>query len=420
MHDTPLVILAAGQSSRFFPLANDHHKGFCAVAGKPLISHTLENAYRAGVRTVFVVVSPQDSLIAGQLVTGLPTDFTISIVTQPMPLGMGDALLQLQPQLPQHFFVVSPYHVTSGPILKSLQKKQRATQCSCVLAGEVTAHPKRYGIIEYADDRVTRVIEKPTPSDTTSRMKISSVYLLNSEYLQALAATKQSEYNFEVALNEYVQQANVCWIENSQQLPTLKYAWQLLDLMQLLLAQQQPKRAATAVIAKTAILNEANGPVVLADHAEIRDFAKIIGPAYIGEHALIGEYSFVRQSALEYGARVGAYTEVVRSLLHPEATIHQSYLADSILGPKTTIGAGLITANKRFDRAIIEPVVKGVAVTSEKAALGLITGNEVVLGARVTSMPGTLVGSGSSIYPQQTISGTLAKHTKYKTNREDS
>ncbi|PIR61256.1 MAG: hypothetical protein COU68_00320, partial [Candidatus Pacebacteria bacterium CG10_big_fil_rev_8_21_14_0_10_45_6] len=351
MLDVPLVILAAGSSSRFFPLASNYHKGFYTVLGKSLAEHTLLSAYNAGVRTAFAIVSPHDSVAnSNQVFANLPKDFKVEVVVQPAPLGMGDALLQLQTQLPKHFFVASPYHVTCGSILQLLYKKQQATECSCVLAGEQTLHPERYGIIEYSGDKVTAVIEKPKLSETTSSMKISSVYLLSSAYLQKLSKTEQSEYNFELALNTHAKEANICWVENTQNLPTLKYAWHLLTLMQTLLSTQTAKQAPTAKIAKTAVLDESNGPIVIADNAEVRDFVKILGPAYIGENTLVGEYSFIRQSSLESGARVGAYTEVVRSLICPDATVHQSYIADSILGPKTKVGAGFITANKRFDR----------------------------------------------------------------------
>jgi len=416
MHNTPLVILAAGKSSRFFPLADTQHKGFYTIAGKSLIEHTLLSAYRAGVRTAFVVVSAQLSAIAKTTYfIHLPEDLRLTVVIQPTPLGMGDALLQLGSQLPEHFFVASPYHISCEPVLKRLYKKQQETTCSCVLAGEATEYPERYGIIEHVDDRVTQLQEKPKPGETNSNIKISSIYLLSAKYLETLASTKQSEYSFETALNTHAANEKVCWIKNDHNLPTLKYSWQLLDLMQLVLSRQKSDRTTHAAIAKTAVLDETLGSIVVADSAEIRDFVKIIGPAYIGEDVLVGEHSFIRQSSLEHNASIGAYTEVVRSLICPEATIHQSYLADSILGPKTTIGAGLVTANKRFDRKKIALTVKNRTIESGKTTLGLITGNAVTIGVQVASMPGTLIASNAVIFPNNTASGTIEKHTSTNT-----
>jgi len=121
----------------------------------------------------------------------------------------------------------------------------------------------------------------------------------------------------------------------------------------------------------------------------------------------VGDYSFVRGSSLEEGVVVGANTEVVRSILFENSSIHYGYIADSILGQKTTIGAGIITANKRFDRKNIRVKINGNTIESGLKSLGIITGHNTTIGIRVNSMPGILIGKDTTIYPGATINKNI-------------
>ncbi len=55
-----VVILAAGENSRFFPLNQTTHKGALSLLGKPLIVRTLENLEENGFEHIVIVVSKKD------------------------------------------------------------------------------------------------------------------------------------------------------------------------------------------------------------------------------------------------------------------------------------------------------------------------------------------------------------------------
>ena len=52
------VLLAAGESSRFWPLCEGYHKSLFRLMGKPLIQWTLEALERAGVKEAIIVQAP--------------------------------------------------------------------------------------------------------------------------------------------------------------------------------------------------------------------------------------------------------------------------------------------------------------------------------------------------------------------------
>jgi bifunctional UDP-N-acetylglucosamine pyrophosphorylase/glucosamine-1-phosphate N-acetyltransferase len=179
--------------------------------------------------------------------------------------------------------------------------------------------------------------------------------------------------------------------------------WNLLSLNHQLLKKINSYRDPSAEVDDTAIIDESRGAVHIGANATVHAFARIVGPCYIGRDTLVGDYSHVRNSSLEAGATVGAYSEVVRSILLPKSSIHQSYLADSILGFKSQVGAGLITANKRFDRQPVSTKIKGKMVESDVTAFGTVLGHHSKLGIGVRTMPGVLIGSQSLVYPSSTL-----------------
>lgn len=404
MHQKPFVILlAGGENSRFFPLNTGTHKGGRSIAGTSLINRCVNDLYAHNFTNIRVVVSEIDYGGKG-LSDSLEKD--VEFVLQPEPRGQADAILLGTADLDGDCIVASPYYLNAGSIAQQILEKQEKTQAECVVLASETSEPALYGMLQFNEDTLTGIIEK-SEEQTTSTTKANSFYYFNRSFLQKLATAEVSQYSLEQSLHQFAQEHVVKIVKTEERWPSLKFAWQLLEFTELILSQQTSKRHPSAKIAANAIIDETKGAVVIEEGADIRDFVTISGPAYIGKNVLIGEYSFIRGSAIEADCRVGANTEIVRSLLLPEATIHAGYCADSILGDKTTVGAGLITANLRLDGTQVHAMVSEKKRDTNKRKMGIITGENVHLGVRVTTMPGTLIGANSTIYPGLLISHTI-------------
>jgi len=50
------IILAAGKSSRFYPLANDKHKSMVRIMGKPILEYTIQGLKEAGIKEIVLIV----------------------------------------------------------------------------------------------------------------------------------------------------------------------------------------------------------------------------------------------------------------------------------------------------------------------------------------------------------------------------
>jgi UDP-N-acetylglucosamine diphosphorylase / glucose-1-phosphate thymidylyltransferase / UDP-N-acetylgalactosamine diphosphorylase / glucosamine-1-phosphate N-acetyltransferase / galactosamine-1-phosphate N-acetyltransferase len=445
----PIIILAAGESSRMFPFNLSGHKSLIKSAGSSLLFRTVEQLLNQNFSNLYLVIKASDKenpsfLEFKKQIENRFSNFELRLVYQAEALGMGDALLTVKAQYQElaqqpQFVVIGPYGLNIGDSINLLvqsikanalesRKYQETNNTSqtlvshsqtdirlnthAVLASQ-TKEPWLYGVLEFQENqtqkdsqsqrvfaKVSQIIEKPAPGQEPSNYKVQLLYLLNQSFWHILESVPAEEYSFESALNLAIKNETVLAVKTDTALPSLKYSWHLLKINKMILESAlQTKIDDKAKIAKTAVLDDSTGKIIIEANAVVGDFVKIVGPAYIGHHSHIGEYSFIRNSIIESRVSIGANTEVVRSQVFSGSSIHQSYLADSIIGKNCKIGAGFISANKRLDRKLIKTVVKGKTVLTQLDRLGCVMGNESSLGIGVKTMPGVILPPQSKILP---------------------
>jgi NDP-sugar pyrophosphorylase family protein len=402
MSKPTVVILAGGSNSRFFPLNTEVHKGALKLLGEHFIIRTLKNLAKHDFKDVIIVQSARDaeSNSLQTVVEAAQLDLNLTFATQEVAKGMGDGVLTVKEELDDQFAVIFPDLYNAGELITQMV----AQDSDCCVCTTHTDEPWLYGILEMDGNRVLSVEEKPEKGMEKSNNKLLGCYLLNRRFIEILEQLPEAEYNFEEALDQVMQEQNVQAVALDASIPSLKFPWHLFNFQEILFSQLESFTDQTAHVAPTALIDDSKGPVILEAGARVGDFAKIVGPCYIGKNCLVGDYSFVRDSSLEENSVVGAKTEVVRSIILDNATIHFGYLADSIIGPNSKIGAGLITANKRLDRKTIATMVKGVKTDTGLKALGIITGEGANLGISTNTMPGVLIGAGAQIHPGLVVS----------------
>lgn len=373
------------------------------MLGIPIFERTLRNLAAAGYENVITVLPADETLNTqlSQIAEKYQDQLNIKMVNQPEATGMGDAVLLAMPYVnTQQFLVIAPYHTEAGTLSRRLLELNN----QAAIFTAATDTPWRYGIVSINNNFATGIIEKPAKGAEPSNQKVQTIYLLDQKFLEILKATKSEPYSFEIALNQLMQQSKVGVVQLEKSLPTLKFAWHLFDFLEVFLkAETKTQISKSAKIAPTAVIDDSGGVVIIGENTKIGHCAKIVGPCYIGPDSLIGDFSLVRNSNIDHHVTVGANTEVVRSIIFENSSIHFGYLADSILGKNNKIAAGLITANKRFDRKKIKTKIKGKIVDTGRNGLGIITGDDVSTGIGVNFMPGVLIGSKQVIFPGKTV-----------------
>ena len=154
--------------------------------------------------------------------------------------------------------------------------------------------------------------------------------------------------------------------------------------------------------------------------AKVFESAYIHGPAIICKDAEIRHCAFIRGNAIVgEGAVVGNSTELKNVILFNKVQVpHYNYVGDSILGYKSHMGAGSITSNVKSDKKLV--IVKN---DTEKVETGLkkfgaMIGDEVEVGCGSILNPGTVIGKNSNIYPLSSVRKVVPANSIYKNQNE--
>lgn len=191
------------------------------------------------------------------------------------------------------------------------------------------------------------------------------------------------------------------------------YPWEVLPHIEkfiLELGKKLPKEEYNQIgedvwIHKTAKVFESayiHGPAIICKDAEIRHCAFIRGKAIVGE-----------------GAVVGNSTELKNVILFNKVQVpHYNYVGDSIIGYKSHLGAGAITSNVKSDKKLI--VIKNGKEKIETGIkkIGAMVGDNVEVGCGSVLNPGTIIGKETNIYPLSSVRGVIPDHSIYKNKNE--
>lgn len=374
------IILAAGESSRFWPL-NRKHKALLKVMGKSLIWYTLEGLRRARIKDIIIVQGPQRD-IEREL-----KDRKIKYIVQSKPEGMGNALWQAKRIIKGPFFVLNAERIDAGEIIKKIPQK------GPILVGQKTKNPQLFGIMRLGRNKVLEIVEKPKKK-APSNIKVVGVYLLEPDFFKYYQKVKKCMYDFEDALSLYMKEKEVkahILKKSEEETPSLKYPWHLFSVTKYLFDK-----------------NLGSKEVRIGKNVKIFENAVIKGPCYIGDNCIIGNNSIIREyTNLEDNVLIGANAEIVRCISQEGTHIHSGFFGDSIFGEGCRVGAGTVTANRRLDRGEIKPT----GLTS----LGAIIGQNTKIGINVSLMPGVLIGSNCLIGPASVVFENLQDNTTFYT-----
>jgi len=392
------VIIAAGESSRFWPL-NQKHKSQFKILGKSLIYWTIKELSEKDVKEIIVVSGPNSSMENELSSDARELGVTISFIVQEKPLGTGDAISKARDLIKEPFFVIWPYKVNIGGIVDKILEKQKGKPQS-VLTCQPTARPKDFGILRFEGDRVVEIYENPSSGREPSRVKVSGTYFLEPDFFDYYQSLKKHHPDdFVDALNIYLKAKDVVVISSGKEFPSLKYSWEPLGLLREMMSSGkfQGYISQKAKIGENVVIK---GTVFIGDNAVMGDNTVVTGPCFIGENCKIGASNVLRGPIdLEKGVFTGSFCELKNCIVQEGTHFHSGYIGDSVIGENCRFGAGFITANRRMDRGSIKVMVKGEKIDTGLTYLGMISGDNSKFGIHAGTMPGVIIGKNCSIGP---------------------
>lgn len=158
----------------------------------------------------------------------------------------------------------------------------------------------------------------------------------------------------------------------------------------------------------------------IARSAKVAPTASITGPCIIGKDTEVRHCAFIRGNALVGdGAVVGNSTELKNVILFNKVQVpHYNYVGDSILGYKAHMGAGSITSNVKSDKKLVVVKTPEENIETGLKKFGAMLGDEVEVGCGTVLNPGSVVGKHTNIYPLSSVRGYVPAESIYKKQGE--
>lgn len=365
------VILAAGESSRFWPLSTHGHKSLHRLCGKAIIEHTIESLVSAGVADFIVVQSPKSHAahrsIEDQLGDGSAYGATIRYVVQPKPIGQGDALLRCADLLEGDFLVVQPENINAGDLIPELVKSS---------GNLITLQEKEetwlFGVCAVDGERVTAIVEKPRPGTEPSKLCNMWVAKLTSEYLEALRAIPVDPISSVTALGKLADAGSLGFVVSDRPFFPLKYPWHLF---------------------------------AMADHL------KPAGKPYLGRNVTIADSAVVSDdSVLENDVEIGPDIVVTRSLVGAGSKVGSS-ITDSVLGAAVIIEPGATIRHRPIAGGHVTVDVKGDQIDTNLAELGIAAGHGSTIESGSDVAAGVLLGAESVVKKSVNVDKNIPDRT---------
>ncbi|WP_094228008.1 bifunctional sugar-1-phosphate nucleotidylyltransferase/acetyltransferase [Methanolobus psychrotolerans] len=393
-----VVILAAGEGTRMKPLTASKPKVMLPIANKPMMEHTIDAAVNAGVSEFLIVSGYREDSIINYFGDGSGLGISIEYVHQEEQLGTANAIGYAKEFVKGHFIVLNGDMLVSTEHISHLISR---TEDAIISVKEVE-NPSQFGVIETADYKVTRIIEKPQNPPTN--LANAGIYLFDDiifDYIDRTGKSKRGEYEITDSLQMMIDDGcSVGYEILTSEWIDIGRPWDMLDANKILLDKIDNTRE--GIIEPYTTLN---GNVKVGRNTIIRNGAYIIGPVVIGDNCDIGPNCFIRAStAIGNNVHIGNAVEVKNSIIMDGTKIgHLSYLGDSVIGTACNFGAGTKVANLRHDNRNIKSMVKGELVDTGRRKLGVIMGDDVHTGINTSINIGTVMEPGSSTAPGEIV-----------------
>ncbi len=164
--------------------------------------------------------------------------------------------------------------------------------------------------------------------------------------------------------------------------------------------------------------DEISPEVWVAKDAVISPMATIIAPTVIGHRTEVRPGAFIRGSVLiGDDAVIGNSSEIKNAVIFDNVQLpHYNYVGDSILGYRSHLGAGAIISNFRLDHGNIKIKADTNVIETGLRKLGALLGDYAEVGCSSVIFPGTVVGRGTLIYPLTSVRGVIPKRVIMKSD----
>ena len=385
------VIMAAGKSTRTWPLTLTKPKPLLKVMNKEIIKHNLD-ALQGLVGEVIIIVGFKKEMIIEEIGHKYGK-LKIRYAEQKTQLGTGHALKYVEKLIKGKFIVMGGDDIFSKKDIKACLRHKYA------VLGCKVEDPGRFGVFVVKGKEVKKVVEKP--KKFVSGIANAGLYVFDKSVFKfKLRKSQRGEYEIIDYINALIKKERVVCENVKGRWLSVGYPWDLIEANNVLVSEI--KNDIKGKVEKNVIVK---GKLKAGKGTEILSGTYIKGNVIIGENCLIGPNCYLRgNTSIGDGCHIGQAVEIKNSVIMDNAKVpHLSYIGDSVIGENSNLGAGTITANLKHDNKNVRSVVKGKIVDTGRRKFGTIIADDVHTGINTTIYPGRKIWPGVSTLPGEII-----------------
>ena len=385
------VIMAAGKSTRTWPLTLTKPKPLLKVMNKEIIKHNLD-ALQGLVSEVIIIVGFKKEMIIGEIGHKYGK-LKIRYAEQKRQLGTGHALKYVEKLIKGKFIVMGGDDIFSKKDIKACLRHKYA------VLGCKVEDPGRFGVFVVKGKEVKKVVEKP--KKFVSGIANAGLYVFDKSVFKfKLRKSQRGEYEIVDYINALIKKERVVCEKVKGRWLSVGNPWDLIEANSVLVSEI--KNDIKGKVEKNVIVK---GKLKAGKGTEILSGTYIKGNVIIGENCLIGPNCYLRgNTSIGNGCHIGQAVEIKNSVIMDNAKVpHLSYIGDSVIGENSNLGAGTITANLKHDNKNVRSVVKGKIVDTGRRKFGTIIADDVHTGINTTIYPGRKIWPGVSTLPGEII-----------------
>ncbi|MBI1936263.1 NTP transferase domain-containing protein [Candidatus Woesearchaeota archaeon] len=307
------VILAAGKSTRTYPLTLTRPKPLLKIANKPILEHNLDKLNGIADEAVLVVGYKKELIM--QYFGYKHKNIKLKYIEQKQQLGTAHALSVAEPYIKNRFILMAGDDIYSKEDIKRCIKHGYS-----ILAAKVK-NPGDFGVILQKSGILTDIIEKP--KRFVSNLITTSFYVLDKKifaYIRQLKKSERNEFEMPDAIRMISKKNNIHCVNSSQWLP-VGYPWDLLKADKILRKGKNIIGKGSRVYGKIMNSSIGNNCVIkgnvknsiIMDNSIIQE-GSIVGDSIIGEnvtfsgkiHSKKNTFSIINNKKIRISVAFGA------------------------------------------------------------------------------------------------------------------
>lgn len=207
------ILLAAGRGIRQRPFTDKTPKPLLQAKGRPTLDYVLSAVARAGVGRVCIVTHHLEEKIFDYVGDGSGWNLNVTFAHQDVLRGSGDALLSVPGEwIPDEpVMVVATDYILEENVLLDLTKAHEHCNADIMISLKecpVEELMARSTVEVDSEWRVTRIIEKPAPTDILSQYAASTLYIFPHAiwgYLRRIQPSVRGELELPAAVQMMIE-----------------------------------------------------------------------------------------------------------------------------------------------------------------------------------------------------------------------